>query len=359
MKFKSNQGFTHSQSDKIGVLVTNLGTPESPTAAALRPYLKEFLSDPRVVEIPRALWWFILNLIILNTRPKRSAEAYKTVWTEEGSPLLTITKAQATSIEARCKAEYGDDVVVDFAMRYGNPAISDAIERMLSQGVRKLVVLPLYPQYSASTTASTFDAIAKDFTKRRWLPELRFVNHYNDRPDYIKALANKVRAYWEEHGKADKLILSYHGIPKRYLLNGDPYHCECHKTSRLLAEELGLTHEEYMTTFQSRFGKAEWLKPYTDATMKSLPGQGVKSIQVMCPGFSADCLETIEEIGEENREYFMEAGGEKYEYIPALNSDEEHIDMLFGLVKENLHGWTVSKDTALRAGLARALGADK
>ena len=230
---------------------------------------------------------------------------------------------------------------------------------MLSQGVRKLVVLPLYPQYSASTTASTFDAIAKDFTKRRWLPELRFVNHYNDRPDYIKALANKVRAYWEEHGKADKLILSYHGIPKRYLLNGDPYHCECHKTSRLLAEELGLTHDEYMTTFQSRFGKAEWLKPYTDETMKSLPGNGVKSIQVMCPGFSADCLETIEEIGEENREYFMEAGGEKYEYIPALNSDEEHIDMLFGLVKENLHGWTVNKDTALRAGLARALGADK
>ena len=264
MKYKSNKGFTHGQPDKIGVLVTNLGTPEAPTKQALRPYLKEFLPDPRVVEVPKAIWWFVLNGIILNFRPKRSAEAYSTVWTEEGSPLMAITKAQASAIAERCKAQYGDDVIVDFAMRYGKPAIGDTIESMLEKGVRKLVVLPLYPQYSASTTGSTFDAIAKDFTSRRWLPELRFVNHYHDRDNFITALANKVKAHWETHGRADKLILSYHGIPKRYLMNGDPYHCECHKTSRLLAEKLGLSHDEYMTTFQSRFGREEWLKPYTD-----------------------------------------------------------------------------------------------
>jgi ferrochelatase len=359
MKYTNNNGFTHSQPDRIGVLVTNLGTPDSPTAAALRPYLKEFLSDPRVVEVPRAIWWFVLNLVILNIRPKKSAQAYSTVWTDEGSPLLAITKAQAQALEARCKKKYGEDVVVDYAMRYGNPSISAALERMLANGVRKLVVLPLYPQYCASTTGSTFDAIANDFTQRRWLPELRFVNNYHDRDNYITALANKVRKHWAENGKADKLLFSYHGIPKRYLKNGDPYHCECHKTSRLLAEKLGLAHDEYMTTFQSRFGREEWLTPYTDETMKSLPSKGVKSIQVMCPGFSADCLETIEEIGEENREYFIEAGGERYEYIPALNSDDEHIDVLFDIVEDNLHGWQVSTDNSQRAGLARALGAEK
>lgn len=359
MKYKSNTGFTHGQADKIGVLVTNLGTPEAPTKQALRPYLKEFLSDPRVVEVPKFIWWFVLNLIILNFRPKRSAHAYSTVWTEDGSPLMAITKAQAAELEKRCKAAYGDDVVVDFAMRYGNPAISDVIDNMLSKGVRKLVVLPLYPQYSASTTGSTFDAIAKDFTSRRWLPELRFVSHYHDRDSFITALANKVKVHWDKYGKADKLILSYHGIPKRYLINGDPYHCECYKTSRLLAEKLGLGKDDYMTTFQSRFGREEWLKPYTDETLKALPEKGVKAIQVMCPGFSADCLETIEEIGEENREYFMEAGGERYEYIDALNSDKEHIDALFEIVQENLHGWAVSADNESRAKLAASLGADK
>ncbi len=359
MKYKSNKGFTHGQADKICVLVTNLGTPQAPTKQALRPYLKEFLSDPRVVEVPKAIWWFVLNLVILNFRPKRSAQAYAGVWTEQGSPLMTITQLQAAAIAERCKMTYGDDVIVDFAMRYGKPAISDVIDNMLAKGVRKLVVLPLYPQYSASTTGSTFDAIAKDFTARRWLPELRFVNHYHDRDNFITALANKVKAHWDKHGKAEMLLLSYHGIPKRYLMNGDPYHCECHKTSRLLAEKLGLAHDEYMTTFQSRFGREEWLKPYTDETLKALPGKGVKAVQVMCPGFSADCLETIEEIGEENREYFMHAGGERYEYIEALNSDPEHIDVLFNIIQENLHGWSVTKDNGLRAGLASALGADK
>lgn len=358
MKYKNTLSFTHKQQDKIGVLVTNLGTPESPTAAALKPYLKEFLSDPRVVEVPRAIWWFILNGVILNIRPRRSAKAYATVWTDEGSPLMSITKAQTASIRARCQQEYGDDVVVEFAMRYGNPSVKSVIDNMLAQGVRKLVVLPLYPQYCASTTASTFDAVAADFTKRRWMPELRFVTHYHDNPDYISALANKVKQHWNEHGKADKLIMSYHGIPKRYLLNGDPYHCECHKTSRLLAEKLGLDDSQYMTTFQSRFGREEWLKPYTDETLKSLPSQGVKSVQVICPGFSADCLETIEEIGEENREYFMHAGGESYQYIPALNNDKEHIDVLFSIVRDNIQGWVLDNNQPTRAQQALKLGAD-
>ncbi|WP_137165675.1 ferrochelatase [Salinimonas lutimaris] len=358
MKFKGNSQFSHAQQDKLGVLITNLGTPESPTATALKPYLKQFLSDPRVVEVPRAIWWFILNGVILNFRPKRSAEAYASVWTEQGSPLLAITKNQHSALAQRCRQAYGDEVVIEYAMRYGNPSIESAIDKLIDQGARKLVVLPLYPQYCASTTASTFDALSADFTRRRWIPELRFITQYHDNPAYIDALANKVKAHWETHGRADKLLMSYHGIPKRYLLNGDPYHCQCYKTTRLLAERLGLQENEYMTTFQSRFGREEWLTPYTDETMKALPGQGVSSVQVVCPGFSADCLETIEEIGEENKEYFMEAGGKRYEYIDALNSDDEHMDMLFDLIKQNLQGWQLDKDPQSRQARAQALGAN-
>jgi ferrochelatase len=363
MKYKSQSTFTHGQVDKIGVLISNLGTPDAPTKKALKPYLKQFLSDPRVVEVPKLIWWFVLNLIILNIRPKRSAEAYKTVWTEDGSPLLFHTKNQAEGLAAKLKEEYGDNVVVTYAMRYGQPSISKAIDDLLDQGARKIVVLPLYPQYCASTTGSTFDAIAEDFMKRRWLPDFRFVSHYHDNPEYIKCVADKIKAHWETKPKADKLLFSYHGIPKRYLTNGDPYHCECYKTSRLIAQELGLNESEYMTTFQSRFGREEWLKPYTDHTLQSFPEQGVKSVQVVCPGFSSDCLETIEEIGEENRDYFIEAGGERYEYIEALNSDEAHINMLQNLVRDNLLGWDMnignSSEHMQRETLAKKLGAQK
>lgn len=348
MKYQGSPGFSHGQADKIGVLVTNLGTPEAPTKKALKPYLKEFLSDPRVVEVPRLLWFLILNGVILRFRPKRSAEAYKTVWTDRGSPLLFHTQDQASAIEAKLKQTWGDNIVVDFAMRYGNPALGDVVEKMMQKGVRKLLVLPLYPQYSASTTASTFDALAKDFTKRRWLPELRFITHYHDFSPFIEAAAQRIEKHWDAHGRADKLLFSYHGIPLRYLKNGDPYHCECYKTSRLLAERLGLGKDEYLTTFQSRFGREEWLQPYTDMTMKALPGKGVKSVQVFCPGFSSDCLETVEEIGEENREYFMESGGERYEYISALNAESGHIDALSQLIENNLQGWSVEDVTEQR-----------
>ena len=339
MAFIGQSDFSHQQQPKIGVLITNLGTPEAATTPALRQYLGQFLADPRVVEVPRLLWRCILHGVILRIRPRRSAKAYATVWTEAGSPLMVHTQAQCDALANSIQAKYGDSIVVRFAMRYGEPSVASTIQALQEAGVRQLLVLPLYPQYSAATTASTFDALATDFMQRRWLPDLRFVSHYHDYPPYIEALAKTVEEHWANHGRADKLLMSYHGVPMRYLKNGDPYHCECHKTSRLLAQRLGLSRDDYMTTFQSRFGREEWLKPYTDETLKGFPEQGVKSIQVICPGFSADCLETIEEIGEENREYFMEAGGEKYDYIPALNASADHIDMLTTLVENNIQGW--------------------
>ncbi|WP_444997028.1 ferrochelatase [Aliikangiella sp. IMCC44359] len=358
MKYTGNSNFSHKQQSKIGVLLTNLGTPSAATKKALRVYLKEFLSDPRVVEVPRLIWWFVLNLVILNIRPKRSASTYQKIWTERGSPLQFHSKDQADKIRTQLQQHYGQNIVVEYAMRYGQPAISDVINKMMSQGVNKLLVLPLYPQYSGATGGSTFDAIADNFIKRRFLPEFRFINHYHDYSPYIDAVAQKIKRYWSQNGRADKLIFSYHGIPKRYLLNGDPYHCECYKTSRLIAQKLNLKSNDYLTTFQSRFGREEWLKPYTDHTLKALPGQGVKSVQIVCPGFSSDCLETIEEIRIENRDYFIKAGGEKYQYIEALNSDKLHIEALVKLVHQNLTGWDVNyNDTGLRAKLATRAGA--
>ncbi|MEZ5503298.1 MAG: ferrochelatase [Halioglobus sp.] len=339
MKYIGTENFSHEQRPLVGILLTNLGTPEAPTRKALRAYLKEFLWDPRVVEVPRPLWWLILHGVILNIRPGRSAAAYRSVWTERGSPLLFHTQDQADALRSSMSALFGEQVVVEFAMRYGAPSIPDVVQGMLQRGVRKLLVLPLYPQYSGATTGSTFDALAADFTRRRWLPELRFVSHYHDHPAYISAVANSIRTFRDEHGSADKLLFSYHGVPQSYLDAGDPYHCECLKTSRLVAEMLGLEEGQYQTTFQSRFGRQEWLKPYTDMTLKSLPGQGVKAVQVISPGFAADCLETLEEIAVENRDYFLAAGGERFQYIPCLNNTPGHIAALASIANEHLAGW--------------------
>lgn len=346
MKYQGVSHFRHQQPSKIGVLITNLGTPDAPTPSALRRYLAEFLADPRVVEVPRLLWFFILHGVILRIRPRRSAHSYKTVWTEAGSPLMVHTLAQRDALRASLQPHWGDDLLVECAMRYGNPSMASALESMQQQGVRKLVVLPLYPQYSASTSASTFDALAEDFTQRRWLPDLRFISHYHDFPAYIEAMAVQIENHWAQHGRADKLLLSFHGIPLSYLTNGDPYHCECYKSSRLLAERLGLAENEYMTTFQSRFGREPWLQPYTDFTLKALPEQGVKSVQIFCPGFSSDCLETIEEIDVENRGYFLAAGGEKFQYISALNAEPAHISALAELINNELSGWAKPDNTA-------------
>lgn len=331
--------YRHGSQPAIGVLLTNLGTPDAATPAALRRYLAEFLWDPRVVEMPRPLWWMILHLIILRIRPSRAARSYQTVWTEEGSPLLVHARAQADAVRSVLARRLPGPVQVALGMRYGNPSIASALEELRSAGVERLLVLPLYPQYSASTTASTLDAVLDVFRRRRRIPDLRFIAHYHDDPGYIRAIANSIQEHWNQHGRAEKLLFSFHGIPQRYFVNGDPYHCHCHKTARLVAEILQLAEDEWMLTFQSRFGREEWLKPYTDHTLKDLAGNGVKSVQVVCPGFSADCLETLEEIGEENKGYFLEAGGERFGYIPALNTRPDHIEALADLVCRQLQGW--------------------
>ncbi|HEY6131343.1 MAG TPA: ferrochelatase [Halioglobus sp.] len=339
MNYIGTDNSNHDQTPRVGILLTNLGTPRAPERKALRAYLKEFLSDPRVVEMPRLLWWFVLHGVILNIRPARSAESYRKVWTERGSPLLFHTKDQTDALRNTLQRQFGERVIVEFAMRYGAPSIPEVLQDMLQRGVRKLLVFPLYPQYSGSTTGSTFDALAADFTRRRWLTELRFVNHYHEHPAYIGAVAESVRAYRAEHGTADQLLFSYHGVPQRFVDKGDPYYLECLATSHLVAVELGLKQADYQTAFQSRFGREAWLKPYTDTTLKALPGQGIKAVQVISPGFAADCLETLEELAVENRDHFLAAGGEHYQYIPCLNSTAGHIDALARIANDNLAGW--------------------
>lgn len=316
-----------------GILLVNLGSPDAPTPAALRRYLKEFLWDPRVVEAPRVLWWLVLNGIILNTRPAKSAKKYAGVWTPEGSPLLAITRRQAEALSARL------GLPVEPAMRYGNPSVAAGIERLMAAGIGRILVLPLYPQYSATTTASVFDAVADALKARRVLPALRFVDDYHDHPAYIDALAASVREHWCAGDRGERLVVSFHGIPKRYADAGDPYPERCAGTARLLAEALGLREDEWLMTFQSRFGREEWLQPYTDVTLARIAGEGVRSVDVICPGFAADCLETLEEIADENREVFLKAGGEGFRYVPALNERQEHIAALADLAGQNLAGW--------------------
>lgn len=269
---------------KVGVLLINLGTPDAPTASALRRYLREFLSDPRVIEIPRLLWLAILHGIVLRVRPKKSAALYKSVWTSEGSPLLAISKHQQQAVQA----QLGDGFSVKLGMRYGNPSIASALRELQKEGVRKIIVLPLYPQYAAPTTGSSFDAVAKELSRWRWVPQLHFINNYCDNALYIEALANSVREHIEQYGKPQKIIFSYHGMPKRNLDLGDPYYCFCIKTTRLVAEKLALDKSDCVASFQSRFGYAEWLKPYTDETLKNLPAEGIKNIAILSPAFSAD-----------------------------------------------------------------------
>lgn len=324
---------------KTAILMVNLGTPDAPDTASVRRYLKEFLWDPRVVEKPRWLWWLILNLVILRVRPKRSANAYQQVWTDEGSPIMTISKAQKTCLQQYLDENSEIAIHVELAMRYGNPSIKSALDRLQESGFGKILILPMYPQYCASTTASIFDEVSSQLQTTRWLPELRFISHYYHRSDFIQALGNSIRQSWEKNGRGEKLVLSYHGIPKSYVDKGDPYEQHCMDTTRLLQAELGLNEEELMTVFQSRVGAEEWLRPYCDETLKQLPRQGVRKIDIISPAFAADCLETLEELEEENKEYFLGAGGESYTYIPALNTRTDHITSLGSLVLEHIEGW--------------------
>ncbi|WP_050088861.1 ferrochelatase [Yersinia intermedia] len=316
---------------KLGVLMVNLGTPDAPTPQAVKRYLAEFLSDRRVVDTSPWLWWPLLRGVILPIRSPRVAKLYQSVWMEEGSPLLVYSRRQQKALAARMP-----EIPVELGMSYGSPNLPDAIDKLLAQGVTKLVVLPLYPQYSCSTSAAVWDAVARILKGYRRLPSVSFIRDYAEHPAYILALQQSVERAFVQHGKPDRLILSFHGIPKRYARLGDDYPQRCEDTSRALRGKLALPAEHIMMTYQSRFGREPWLTPYTDETLKSLPAQGIKHIQLICPGFSADCLETLEEIKEQNREIFMHAGGEKFEYIPALNDDEGHIDLLEQLVRDHL-----------------------
>jgi ferrochelatase len=338
MSFRPEPPHRHGQPERTAVLLVNLGTPGVATEPALRRYLAEFLSDPRVVEIPPLLWWPILHGIVLQTRPARSAAKYASIWMPEGSPLAVWTRRQTEALAIRLAAD-GHDLLVQYAMRYGDPSVPDVLDNLRAAGATRVLVLPMYPQYAAATTASVSDKVLQWAARVRRVPEFRFVAEYHDEAAYIGALAQQLAAHWRANGQADKLVLSFHGVPERSLTLGDPYHCQCHKTARLLAESLGIAAVEMLVTFQSRFGKAKWLEPYTEPTLRQLAAQGVKSVDVMCPGFVADCLETLEEIGQEARAAFLESGGERFSYVPCLNDASAWIDALATLVERHLQGW--------------------
>jgi ferrochelatase len=340
--------FKHTDTTTTGILLVNLGTPDAPTPHALRRYLDEFLSDPRVTEMPRWLWWLILHGIILRVRPRRSAKNYAKIWTEKGSPLFAISQAQQQALQKVIQQHTNSPIHIALGMRYGQPSIEKALDELRQVHIQRLLILPLYPQYASSTTASVFDAVSDVLKKWRWLPDIRFISHYHDHPDYINALAQCIQRHWQQHGQPDKLLFSFHGIPKRFFTAGDPYHCECHKTARLVAEKLALMQSNWQVVFQSRFGKEEWLKPYTDHTLEALAQAGTKHVDVICPGFSADCLETLEEIDQENRHLFLNAGGKVFHYIPALNDDEMHIQALLSLIMQHMQGWDLQSLAQLR-----------
>lgn len=330
-----------------GVLLVNLGTPEAPTAPAVRRYLAQFLDDPRVIELPRFKWRPILYGIVLPLRPKRVAEAYRRIWSEEGSPLLSISRRQAAALEARLTERVGTNVKVALGMSYGEPAIPEALDELRRAGVSRVLLLPLYPQYSGSTVASVFDATVAALSGLRRVPELRTVHGYPVEPGYIDALAASVREYRAAHGSGDLLLFSFHGVPQRYVDNGDPYYCECIWTAQRVAARLGLAEDEWRVTFQSRFGREQWLQPYTDATLESLGQSGLGRVDVICPGFAADCLETLDEIANENRELFEGAGGGALHYIPALNDRADHIEALADLAERHMQGWYRAGDEVI------------
>ncbi len=352
MAFRTEPTYTHGQPPKTAILYCNLGTPDAPTAPALRRYLAEFLGDSRVVEIPKAVWWLILHGIILRVRPAKSAAKYASIWTDKGSPLLVHTRAQAEGLQ-QALTQRGHHVVVRHAMRYGQPGIDTQLDALKAEGVTRVLVVPAYPQYSGTTTASVFDAFYRWGLKVRQVPEFRFVNRYHDDPGYIAALAASVRTHWQANGQGEVLVMSFHGVPERTLHLGDPYHCECMKTGRLLAEALGLPREKVRITFQSRFGKAKWLEPYTEPTLIELAQQGVKKVDVVCPGFTGDCLETLEEIQMEAREAFIHAGGETFQYIPCLNDSAEWITALTDLAERHMQGWNTAAPDAVAAQASR------
>jgi ferrochelatase len=336
--FKPEPPFRHGQAPLTAVLYCNLGTPASTSTADVRRFLGEFLSDPRVVEIPRLLWWLILHGVILRFRPARSAAKYASIWMPEGSPLKVWTERQTRLLQAWL-SDRSHQLQVRYAMRYGQTSIAEQLDALRAEGATRILVVPAYPQYSATTSASLFDAVYAWAAQVRNLPELRFVNRYHDDPGYIGALADSVTRHWQAHGRPDTLVMSFHGVPERTLKLGDPYHCECFKTARLLADQLKLDKTQFKVTFQSRLGRAKWLEPYTEPSLIALAQAGVKRVDVVCPGFTSDCLETLEEIAIEGRHAFLQAGGQAFHYIACLNDDAAWIKALGELTEQHLGGW--------------------
>ena len=358
----ADRQYIHGTAPSTAVLLLNLGTPDSPTAPALRRYLREFLSDPRVVEVPRAIWLPLLNGVILPLRAPKSAAKYASIWQADGSPLASGTAALARALQVSLDTR-GHPVIVRHAMRYGNPAAATVLDELHAQGTTRLLLVPLYPQYSAATTASSLDVVMAWLRRVRRQPELRTLRGYADDSGYIAALARKIQRHWADHGQAEQLIMSFHGMPQRTLKLGDPYHCECHKTGRLLGEALGLDASRYTITFQSRFGKQAWLQPYTEPTLRALAKAGTQRVDVVCPGFAVDCLETLEEIAKEGKQAFLSSGGREYHYIPCLNADPDWVETFSSLIGTHLQGWPTHRiaDTAQRKASrdrAEAMGAD-
>lgn len=343
MSFHRKPSPIHGTPAHTAIVLVNLGTPDAPTPRAVRRYLRQFLSDPRVVEIPRPIWWCILNGVVLPFRSHSSARKYASIWTDEGSPLLVNTERQATLLRTRL-LERGHHVQVAYAMRYGQPALPDVLDYLKAQGCDRILVLPAYPQYSGATTASIFDAVFRHFAKVRNVPELRLIKHYHDHEGYIEALRHSVQTYWDANGRPDRLVMSFHGVPRRTLLLGDPYHDECHRTAHLLAQALKLSEADYVVSFQSRFGKAEWLQPYTAPTLQELARQGVRRVDVICPGFTSDCLETLEEIAMEARAGFLHAGGREFHFIACLNDAPAWGQGMMDIIEQHLAGWPTSAE---------------
>jgi ferrochelatase len=335
--------FDTNQPEKIGILLANLGTPDRPDAPAVRRYLAQFLHDWRVIEITRWLWCPILHFIILRTRPKKVAQIYQSIWWKEGSPLLVISQRQAQKLQQNLnQTQPQTPITIEVGMSYGNPSIPHALAQLKKQNAQKIIILPMYPQYSGATTASTFDAVFKELKKWRWMPELRLIRDYYWHPKYIQALAESVKKAWQEHSQPEKLVISFHGTPERFRTLGDPYYGQCKETATQLANALELTPDQWLLTFQSQFGNDPWIKPATDASLEKLAKEGTQTVDVICPGFSADCIETLEEIEQENREVFESNGGKTFHYIPALNDNETHIQCLTQLVQQHIQGWVVN-----------------
>jgi len=338
MTFTGNPEHDHAEPPRLGVLLVNLGTPDAPTVAAVRRYLAEFLSDPRVIEAPRALWWLALHGYILRVRPRISAHAYQQIWTEAGSPLLVHTAALADALRVRLGAAPGARVALEVAMTYGRPSIAAALESLRRQNVQRLLVLPLYPQYSSTTAGPVFDRVARELARWRWIPELRIVNQYFDDAGYVAAIADSIERHWQTHARKH-LLFSFHSIPKRYFTAGDPYHCQCHATARRVAERLELVDGQWSLAFQSRFGREEWLQPYAETVLRQYAQEGPREITIVCPGFATDCLETLEEVALRYRNAFLAAGGREFDYVPCLNAGDAHVSVLEQVVRRHAQGW--------------------